>query len=107
MNSHPPPTPRRGSSRAVFTYTARLAIVSLWKTGVKKRWWKPLRNGDVILFILGLAAMAAIWEAGGDVGVYEAYVRRGLELLKGSRRVVDAGRSEQDEVGRDGKKKMQ
>ena len=62
-----------------------------------------MRNGDIILFITGLAAMAVVWEAGGDVGVYEAYVRRGLELLKGGRRVVDAGGSEQDEVG---KKKM-
>lgn len=44
--------------------------------------------------------MAIVWEAGGDVGVYEAYVRRGLELLKGGRRVVDAGGSEQDEVGK-------
>lgn len=100
------PAPRRGSSRAVFTYTARLAIVSFWKTGVKRRWWKPLRNGDIILFITGLAAMSATWEIGGDAGVSEAYIRKGLELLKGGRRVADSGESGQDEVEKSGKTKM-
>jgi len=80
---------RRGTSRAAFTYTARLALVSLWKTGVKKRWWRGVKNGDVVLFVLGLAAMEAVWEAGGEVGVSEGYVRKGLEVLKGGKRAEE------------------
>ncbi|KAF8427900.1 hypothetical protein EV426DRAFT_588846 [Tirmania nivea] len=80
---------RRGTSRAAFTYTARLALVSLWKTGVKRGWWRGVKNGDVVLFVLGLAAMGAVWEAGGEVGVSEGYVREGLEMLKGGKRAEE------------------
>lgn len=50
--------------------------------------------------------MSATWEIGGDAGVSEAYIRKGLELLKGGRRVADSGESGQDEVEKSGKTKM-
>ena len=81
---------RRGTSRAAFMYTARLALVSLWKAGVKRGWWRGVKNGDVVLFVLGLAAMGAVWEAGGEMGVSEGYVRKGLEILKGAKRAEEA-----------------
>ena len=88
-SSRTAPARRHGSSRAAFTYTSRLALVSLWKTGVKRKWWTPVKNGDVVLFIAALAAMGALWEAGGEMGVNEGWVRKGLEVLKGGKRAAE------------------
>ncbi|RPB20710.1 hypothetical protein L211DRAFT_841429 [Terfezia boudieri ATCC MYA-4762] len=96
---------RRGTSRAAFTYTARLALVSLWKTGVKRGWWRGVKNGDVVLFVLGLAAMGAVWEAGGELGVNEGYVRNGLEMLKGAKRTKEAVVDDRIEPVRGGEKR--
>ncbi|KAF8466434.1 hypothetical protein BDZ91DRAFT_172521 [Kalaharituber pfeilii] len=84
------------AGRAAFTYASRLALVSLWKTGVKHGWWKPVRNGDVVLFVAALGLMSALWEAGGERGVSEGWVRRGLKALKGGERAVEERRRETD-----------
>lgn len=81
---------RRATGRAAFLYTSRMAFVSLWKVGVKRGWWKGVKNGDVVLFVLALAALGAVWEAGGEMAVSEGYVRKGLEVLKGGKRAEES-----------------
>ncbi|KAL7779953.1 hypothetical protein CFE70_009971 [Pyrenophora teres f. teres 0-1] len=36
----------RNSGRGNFMYMARLSVDSAWKVGVKRRWWKGIKNGD-------------------------------------------------------------
>ncbi|PHH73170.1 hypothetical protein CDD80_4006 [Ophiocordyceps camponoti-rufipedis] len=44
----------RRHGRSVFLYSARASVDSLWKVGVKRRWWRAMRGGDVWVFALAL-----------------------------------------------------
>lgn len=43
-------------------YTARTSIDSLWKVGVKHRWWRGIKAGDVLVFTLALAALNMLYD---------------------------------------------
>lgn len=44
-------------------YATRLSIDSLWKVGVKHRWWKEVKGGDVYIFVTALAALNMLYDA--------------------------------------------
>lgn len=34
----------------------------MWKVGLKHRWWKGFKGGDVVVFVAGLALLNAVYE---------------------------------------------
>jgi hypothetical protein len=69
-----------GRSNALFS--TRLSLDSLWKVGVKRKWWTGIKNGDVILTVLGLALMQSIYEV-DPKAVNSPMVRKVLSTLRG------------------------
>lgn len=72
---------RRGE-RSNFLYSARLSLDSLWKVGVKRGWWKGVRNGDVLVFTLSLALLDAVYEA-QPRAVRGAALRKAMGVFRG------------------------
>lgn len=72
----------RRSGRANFLYGARLSVDSAWKVGVKRGWWKGVRNGDVYVFVAALMLVNGVFEVrpGAVSGVF---LRKGLGSLRG------------------------
>ena len=54
-----------------------MSIDSLWKVGVKRRWWKGVKNGDVLLFVVSLATVNALYEV-SPRAVNSGVARKGL-----------------------------
>ncbi|KAK5000618.1 hypothetical protein LTR16_006907 [Cryomyces antarcticus] len=61
---------------------ARMSVDSLWKVGVKRGWWRGIKNGDVLLFVAGLALMGGVYEV-DPKAVSGGVVRKSLGLLRG------------------------
>jgi len=72
----------RKSGRSNFLYSWRMSVDSLWKVGVKRGWWKGLRNGDVLLFVVSLAAVNGIYEV-CPRAVNGGVVRKSLGMVRG------------------------
>ncbi|KAI9881281.1 MAG: hypothetical protein M1830_005567 [Pleopsidium flavum] len=72
----------RSSGRANFLYSARLSVDSLWKVGVKRGWWKGVRDGDVWIFVAALMVVNVVYEA-DPKAVSGGVVRKGLGFLRG------------------------
>jgi hypothetical protein len=72
----------RKSGRANFLYSARMSIDSFWKVGVKRGWWRGVKNGDVLLFVLSLATINALYEV-SPKSVSSGVARKGLGVLRG------------------------
>ncbi|KAF2761055.1 hypothetical protein EJ05DRAFT_535913 [Pseudovirgaria hyperparasitica] len=72
---------RRGG-RGNFLYSARLSLDSAWKVGVKRGWWKGVKNGDVLLLVASLALVNATYEV-DPKAVSGGVVRKGLGMLRG------------------------
>jgi hypothetical protein len=72
----------RKNGRANFLYTARMSIDSLWKVGTKRGWWKGIKNGDVLLFVLSLATVNVLYEVSPRT-VNSGVARKGLGVLRG------------------------
>lgn len=47
-------------------YAARTSADSLWKVGVKRRWWRPVRGGDVYVFMAALALVNVCYDLGRE-----------------------------------------
>ncbi|KAI0969617.1 hypothetical protein F4678DRAFT_439480 [Xylaria arbuscula] len=86
----------RREGRSIFLYTARTSVDSLWKVGVKRRWWRAMRGGDVWLFALALAITGAVYERDARA-IREANVRKGVSWLRGTG-FRDWGLEEEDEL---------
>jgi hypothetical protein len=71
-----------GNSRTTFLYFFRSAIISAYKTGVKRGLWKGRRSGELILFVLSWALMGSILEANPGA-VQGGGLRKGLAWLRG------------------------
>lgn len=52
------------SGYANSLYAARTSIDSLWKVGVKHGWWRPIKSGDVYLFVAALAVYNIVYDLG-------------------------------------------
>lgn len=72
----------RGGGRSNFLYSARMSIDSLWKVGVKRGWWRGMKNGDVLLFVLSLATVNIVYEI-SPKSVDSGVARKGLGVLRG------------------------
>ncbi|TGJ80077.1 hypothetical protein E0Z10_g8686 [Xylaria hypoxylon] len=86
----------RREGRSIFLYTARTSVDSLWKVGVKRRWWRAMRGGDVWLFALALAITGAVYERDARA-IREANVRKGISWMSGTG-FRDWGLEEEDEL---------
>ncbi|RDA84317.1 hypothetical protein CP532_4792, partial [Ophiocordyceps camponoti-leonardi (nom. inval.)] len=72
----------RRHGRSVFLYSARSSVDSLWKVGVKRRWWRAMRGGDVWVFALALMATGVVYERDARA-IREARWRKGVSWLRG------------------------
>jgi hypothetical protein len=72
----------RKQGRGVFLYSARLSVDSLWKVGVKRRWWRGMKGGDVWVFVVALALTGAVYEREARA-VKEDSWRKGISWVRG------------------------
>lgn len=72
---------RRGG-RSNFLYCTRQSADSLWKVGVKRKWWRGVAGGDVLLFAASLAVVNVVYEV-DPKAVNGTMVRKGLGMLRG------------------------
>lgn len=72
----------RKGGRGNFLYTARMSLDSLWKVGIKRGWWRGIKNGDVLLFVLSLATVNVLYEM-SPRSVNSGVARKGLGVLRG------------------------
>lgn len=72
----------RRSGRGVFLYSARTSIDSLWKVGVKRRWWRAARGGDIWVFVLALMLTGVVYERDARA-VRERSWRSGISWIRG------------------------
>ncbi|KAI1408639.1 hypothetical protein F5Y13DRAFT_106608 [Hypoxylon sp. FL1857] len=73
----------RKEGRSVFLYSAKTSVDSLWKVGVKRRWWRAMKGGDVWVFVLALAITGAVYERDARA-IRESYVRKGVSWVRGA-----------------------
>lgn len=72
----------RRHGRAIFLSSARVSVDSLWKVGVKRRWWRAVRGGDVCVFVLALMLTGVVYER--DAGAIRgAGWRKGFSWVRG------------------------
>ena len=92
------------SGYANSLYAARTSVDSLWKVGVKRRWWRPVKAGDVWLFVASLAVYNIVYDLGAklpggtDRAMSLVQIMRGeinLEL-QGERGMIVGGREEEE-----------
>ncbi|KAK7744230.1 hypothetical protein SLS53_003751 [Cytospora paraplurivora] len=72
----------RKQGRAAFLYTARASVDSFWKVGVKRRWWKAMRAGDVWVFVLAVMLTGVVYEKDAQA-VREGSWRKGISWMRG------------------------
>lgn len=72
----------RRHGRSVFLYSARTSVDSLWKVGVKRRWWRSMKGGDVWVFVLALAITGVVYERDAKA-VQESSFRKGVSWFRG------------------------
>ncbi|KAL7622655.1 hypothetical protein AAE478_008168 [Parahypoxylon ruwenzoriense] len=73
----------RKEGRSVFLYSARTSVDSLWKVGVKRRWWRAMKGGDIWVFVLALAITGAVYERDARA-IRESRVRKGISWVRGT-----------------------
>lgn len=72
----------RRHGRGVFLYTARASVDSLWKVGVKRRWWRAMKGGDVWLFVAALMVTGVVYERDARA-IREGQWRKGMSWVRG------------------------
>lgn len=72
----------RKHGRGVFLYSARASVDSLWKVGVKRRWWKAMKAGDVWVFVLAVMLTGIVYEKDAQA-VREGGWRKGISWIRG------------------------
>ncbi|KAM4062818.1 hypothetical protein HRG_007634 [Hirsutella rhossiliensis] len=72
----------RRHGRGVFLHSARASVDSLWKVGVKRRWWKAMRGGDVWVFVLALMVTGVVYERDARA-IREGEWRKGVSWVRG------------------------
>ncbi|KAK3682271.1 hypothetical protein B0T22DRAFT_432768 [Podospora appendiculata] len=72
----------RKRGRGVFLYSARVSVDSLWKVGVKRRWWRAMKGGDVWVFVLALMLTGVVYERDAKA-VREKNWRKGISWVRG------------------------
>ena len=72
----------RKHGRGAFLYSARASVDSLWKVGVKRRWWKAMRAGEVWVFVLAVMLTGVVYERDAQA-VREESWRKGISWVRG------------------------
>ncbi|TWU76086.1 hypothetical protein ED733_007635 [Metarhizium rileyi] len=72
----------RRHGRSIFLYSARASVDSLWKVGVKRRWWKAMKGGDVWVFVLALMVTGVVYERDASA-IREREWRKGVSWIRG------------------------
>lgn len=87
---------RTGAGHANSLYAARTSVDSLWKVGVKHRWWRGVRGGDVWVFVAALALLNVVYDLGKETAAGQD---RALVLIKLLRGEIELGlpKKKQDE----------
>ncbi len=76
------------SGYANSLYAARTSVDSLWKVGVKHRWWRPVKAGDVWLFVASLAVYNVVYDLGMKL---PGGTDRAMSLVKVLRGEIEVG----------------
>ncbi|GAB1316160.1 Transmembrane protein 135 N-terminal domain-containing protein [Madurella fahalii] len=98
----------RQGSRGVFLASFKASVESLWKVGVKRRWWRAMRGGDVWVFVAALMLTGVVYERDARA-VREAGWRKGISWVRGEgwrdwAAVEDEGEEGEGEEGEEGRK---
>ena len=72
----------RRKGRGLFIYSAKMSLDSFWKVGVKRRWWKAMKGGDVWVFVLALMLTGIVYERDAKA-VKEGTWRKGISWVRG------------------------
>ncbi|EXJ68882.1 uncharacterized protein A1O5_07814 [Cladophialophora psammophila CBS 110553] len=72
-----------GAGHANSLYAARTSVDSLWKVGVKRRWWKGIRGGDVCVFVASLALVNVIYDLGKETAAGQDRAMMLIKVLRG------------------------
>ncbi|KAJ9609490.1 hypothetical protein H2200_005817 [Cladophialophora chaetospira] len=64
-------------------YAARTSVDSLWKVGVKHRWWKGVKGGDVWVIVASLALVNVVYDLGRNTKAGEDTVMKLIKVLRG------------------------
>jgi hypothetical protein len=86
---------RSGAGRTNSLYASRVSAESLWKVGVKHRWWRGVKGGDVYVFVVGLAVLNCALDWQGEKGVDSGVVRGLLGLMRGDSELGLGNRSQE------------
>ena len=86
---------RTTAGHANSLYAARLSVDSLWKVGLKRRWWRGVKGGDVWVFVAALALINVVYDVGKNT---PASQDRALALIKVLRGEVELGLRGKKEV---------
>jgi hypothetical protein len=73
---------QRKQSRGMFLSSARLSVDTLWKVGVKRRWWRAMKGGDVWLFVFAMMLTGVVYEKDANA-VKEGSWRKGISWVRG------------------------
>ncbi|EJT82124.1 hypothetical protein GGTG_02098 [Gaeumannomyces tritici R3-111a-1] len=97
----------RSRGRAVFLYSARQSVDSLWKVGVKRRWWRAMAAGDVWVFVLAVMLTGVVYERDAAAGIPDPTWRRGVSWVRGEgwrdwAMEADEEEDDEDEQGGEG-----
>ena len=74
---------RKGAGRTNSLYAARVSADSLWKVGVKHRWWRGVKGGDVYVFVASLAVLNVVYEWKKEQAVDSGAAAGLVKLLRG------------------------
>ncbi|KAG6007146.1 hypothetical protein E4U21_006330 [Claviceps maximensis] len=73
----------RRHGRPIFLSSARLSLHSLWRVGLKRRWWRAVRAGDVAVFVAALMITGVAYERDARSAVRDGQWRKGISWLRG------------------------
>ncbi|KAM3444929.1 hypothetical protein NHJ13734_000963 [Beauveria thailandica] len=72
----------RRHGRMAFLYSARASAHSLWKVGVKRRWWRAVHGGDLWVFVLALMMTGVVYERDAKA-IQQNSFRKGVSWVRG------------------------
>ena len=79
----------RKRGRPQFLYSLRVSIDSTWKLGVKKKWWKAGKYGDVWVFTVSLMVLNFIYESHPDA-LTSGLWKHGLAFIRGHSNAMES-----------------
>ncbi|KAK4187434.1 hypothetical protein QBC35DRAFT_452327 [Podospora australis] len=72
----------RQGSRGVFLHMSKASLDSFWKVGVKRRWWRAMKGGDVWVFVAALMLTGIVYERDAKA-IKEGSWRKGISWVRG------------------------